>query len=81
MWVTPANLAFGLAARPAHQLDTVEPLGGCEIEDLVQAEFRQNGGNESELHDAHTVGRPARPVNKVSFYLFWVVTGLSEGSE
>jgi len=44
--VTP----LGLAPRPAHQLDARKALGRCEPHDLVQAEVRQNGTHETQLH-------------------------------
>jgi len=46
----PGELALGLADRPAHDLDTVEALAGGEFQNLVQAEFREDGGDESEFH-------------------------------
>ena len=37
--------------RPAHRLDTGKPLGSGEGEHVVEREFRENGGDESEMHE------------------------------
>jgi hypothetical protein len=44
------KLSFGLADRPAHDLDAREPFCGGEFEDLTQVEFGQDGGDESQFH-------------------------------
>jgi len=43
-------VALGLADRPAHDLDAREALGRGEREHFIKAEFRENGGDESEFH-------------------------------
>jgi hypothetical protein len=44
------ELALGLADGPAHDFDAVKPFAGGEFEDLAEVQFREDGGDESELH-------------------------------
>lgn len=36
--------------RPAHCLDALEALGGCECDNLFEAQIMKNSADEAELH-------------------------------
>jgi hypothetical protein len=42
--------ALGLADGPAHDLDGGEALVAGEVEDVVEREFGEDGGDEAEFH-------------------------------
>jgi hypothetical protein len=44
--------ALGLADGPAHDLDGGEALVAGEVEDVVEREFGEDGGDEAEFHKA-----------------------------
>ncbi len=43
-------LAFRLAHRPAHHLDTIKALLMCEAEHFLKLQVGQNRGHEAQLH-------------------------------
>ena len=44
------KFALRLADGPAHDFDAIEAFARGEFEDLVEVEFRKDGGDESEFH-------------------------------